>query len=123
MDALAPKVQHYGDKIADLATTRKVDSLPDRLTALWEEGVPLSGDPTVRIETPAERRAVIYEYWRTRTDTEWGDTVRQAVASFCRAVVQTSDAPFTPAELDAYEANHPERPFLRSRDHFPEGLP
>lgn len=119
VDVLAPKVQHYGDKIADLATSRKVDGLPERMTALWERGAPISGSGP-ELQTAAERRQALFDYWYSRTDTEWGEAVREAVESFCRAVVQTSDHPFTEAELDAYAAMLPERPFLRAPPHFAE---
>lgn len=111
VDELAPDVQVLGDRVADLATSRTVNDLPDRLTALWERGVPLrQGDPV--LASPEERRAALYAYWASRTDTVWGAEVQRAVEAFCRAVVQTSDTPFTEAELERYRAERPERPFL-----------
>src|SRR5262249_36815177 len=109
--ALDPKVRTLGDRVADLSTDQTVQSLPDRLTALWEQGRPLApGSP--RLETPADRRRALYEYWASRTDTAWGQEVKDAVEAFCRAVVQTSDTPFTEDELRAYRDAHPEQPFL-----------
>jgi hypothetical protein len=111
VDELAPDVRSWGDRVADLATSRTVDALPDRLTALWEQGVPLQGDGPA-LQTAAERRAALHAFWASRTDTVWGREVQQAVEAFCRAVVQTSEAPFTAEELAAYAAERPERPFL-----------
>ncbi|MEQ1502010.1 MAG: hypothetical protein ABMB14_07250, partial [Myxococcota bacterium] len=109
VDAVAPKVRDFGDRVADLATTRKVDALPDRLIALWDDGRPL--DPAApTLATPADRRRALYTYWVSRTDTEWGHAVQDAVEAFCRAVVQTSDAPFTPAELAALAQDAPGAP-------------
>ncbi len=94
---LAPKVREWGDRIADLATDRKVEVLPDALEALWREGRPLLGEEV--LQTYAERRAALFEYWASRTDTLWGRQVRQTVLAFCRAVVQPSAHPFTAEEL------------------------
>lgn len=91
-----------GDRIADAAVNQKVDALPDLLTALWEEGVPLGADQHV-LATKAERRKAIYDYWKSRTHTVWGDEVRGAVEGFVHAVVITSDDPYTEAELEAFE--------------------
>lgn len=111
VDGIAPKVLVYGDKVADLATSRTIDTLPDRLTALWERGTPLD-DAHAPLATYDRRRRALYEYWVTRTDTSWGWAVREAVEAFCRAIVQTSDHPFTPNELQALAAENPELPFL-----------
>src|SRR5262245_10982736 len=73
-----------GDRVADAAVHVKVAHLPDQLAALWEQGVPLhEGDPP--LATMEARRAAIYEYWRTRTNTVWGHEVQDAVESFVRA--------------------------------------
>jgi hypothetical protein len=91
-----------GDRIADAAVNQTVDALPDRLTALWEQGIPLTGGKPVLV-TKAERRKAIYDYWRSRTHTVWGDEVRDAVEGFVDAVVMTSDDPYTEAELAAFD--------------------
>lgn len=106
-----PEVRIWGDRIADLAVERKADGLPERLGALWAEGIALQGGPPLL--TYRERRAALIAYWESRTDTAWGEAVRQVVVSFCRAVVQHSDHPFTDAELQAFlEAQG--RPLLTS---------
>ena len=116
VEGMQPQVRNWGERIADLATARKVSDLPERLEALWTEGVPLDGGAE-RIDAMAERRAALLRFWGTRTDTVWGEQVRRAVASFCRGVVQDSDHPFTAEEVDAFNATRPgEAPFdLRRR--------
>jgi len=111
-----PQVRRWGDRIADLATARKVGNLPDRLYALWEDGVPLDGSSAV-VSSHQERRQALLAFWGSRTDTVWGEQVRRAVASFCRAVVQDSDHPFTDEEVSTFNASRPgEAPFdLRRR--------
>ena len=111
VDEMQPKVQAYGDRIADLASSRKVEGLPDRLLALWEQGTPLSEGPV--LATPAERRRALYDFWASRTDTPWGQEVKDAVEAFCRGVVQHSDAPFTEDELASFRSMSPDRPFLQ----------
>jgi hypothetical protein len=108
---LAPEVETYGDRVADLHTMRTIDDLPDRLAALWEQGRPLE-DRAQHLGTAIARRRALFDFWASRTDTEWGDQVREAVEAFCRGVVQTSDHPFTPSELDRFEAESG-RTFLR----------
>ncbi len=96
------EIQVYGDRVADLWVERTVLVLPERMEALWEEGTPLEGEAPLR--THAERRQALLDYWRTRTCTEWGDRVREAVEAFMRGVVQQSEHPFTAAELEAAKA-------------------
>jgi hypothetical protein len=93
-------VEEWGDRIADLATERTVDTLPPRLEALWAEGAPLTGGPP--LATMPERRAALRDYYLSRTDTVWGDAVRDAVRAFVYAVVQTSDAPYPEDELAVF---------------------
>jgi hypothetical protein len=90
----------FGDRVADASVRRTVDALPDRLTALWEHGTPLVPGAPI-LATMDERKAAILAYYRSRTDTVWGDQVRDAVAAFVRAVVMTSDDPFEPEEMAA----------------------
>ena len=96
-----PDVQDWGERIADLSTSRKVETLPDRLQGLWDDGTPLvEGDPT--LTTATSRRAAIMAYWGSRTDTPWGEMVRASIEAFCRGVVEDSDTPFTEAEIASF---------------------
>jgi hypothetical protein len=97
VDVAHGPVEEWGDRIADLATDRTVDGLPPRLLDLWERGVPLEGDAT--LQTPGERRAEIRRYYESRTDTVWGQAVRDAIRGFVYAVVQTSETPYPAEEL------------------------
>ena len=115
-------VQAWGDRIADLAVRRKVDELPQAMEALWTDGQPLFREAE-RLETHAERRSELLRYWGDRTESEWGERIRQAIESFCRGVVQQSDHPFTEKEIDAFNAALPEgaRPFSLTRPVVAEG--
>jgi hypothetical protein len=101
-----PKVRNLSDRIADLATDRTVESLPDRLQALWDRGEPLGTGPA--LPTPAARRRAVFEYWASRTATPWGEEVREAVTAFCFGVIEASDDPFTAEELAEFRAQRPE---------------
>ncbi len=111
--SIDPSVRDLGDRVADLAVARTVYELPTLLEALWNEGEPL-GDSDVIVVTYEERRAALLEYWATRTDTVWGDEVKRAIEAFVYGVVQHGDHPFTPEELEAFDAAHPETPFPRN---------
>jgi len=111
---LQPKVEVLGDRIADLATSRRIAALPDDLQALWDEGEPLEarGEP---LQTKAERRRAILEYWASRTETVWGRRVREMVENFVWAVVQDGPDAFTPDEIAAFNADRAE-PFVIPSD-------
>lgn len=108
--ATADELVTLGDRIADASLADALATLPDRLETLWRDGTPLDGDailPTFR-----ERRAVLLAYWDGRTETAWGVQVREAVAAFVRAEVQSSDHPYTAEEQAAFEqTRHSAEPF------------
>jgi len=91
-----------GDRIADASVRRTVDALPERLTALWEQGTPLTEGAPI-LATKAERRDAILAYYASRTDTVWGDQVREATAAFVRGVIMPSEDPYTGDELAAFD--------------------
>lgn len=81
---------------------REVDTaLAGRLTALWEQGVPLFGDGIV--EGRAARRSALLTHWSTRICSPDGAMVRAAVERFLRRVVQESADPVTDVERRAAE--------------------
>jgi len=92
-----PGVAVWSERIADQATHKAVEQLPQELQALWDVGTPLVSDHP--LPSYAERRHELLLYWDSRTDTPWGEMVRASVESFCRGVVQHDDAPFTAAEI------------------------
>jgi len=96
--AVEGDVSEWGDRVADLAIETKADALPDRLQALWDEGQPLEPGQPVLVSA-SQRKAAILRYWETRTDNEWGETMRRVVEGFVRAEVQHSDDPFTSGEI------------------------
>lgn len=105
VDAMNGQVREWNDRIADLHTGQKIAALPQALEALWAEGQPLAvglgeveGGET--LTTMAARREALFRYWDSRTETVWGEEVRRTVEGFCRAVVQSSEDPFTEAELE-----------------------
>ncbi len=99
-------VAHWAGRISDLAVERKASTLPDQLEALWEHGTPLEDDAP-QLVGMAQRRRAIFDFWATRTDTTWGEEIREVVESFCRGVVQYSDHPFTADELASWNAESP----------------
>ncbi len=131
--AVQGDVEEWAARVADLAIDRKAEELPDRLQRLWDDGVPLavdlgasapssSGEDAVEapgwdpIETPADRRAAILEFWGSRTDNEWGEAIREVVERFCRGVIQHSEHPFTEAEIRAFNrVSRAARPFTLER--------
>ncbi|MEQ1508366.1 MAG: hypothetical protein ABMB14_39410 [Myxococcota bacterium] len=110
--ATADELGTLADRIADAAVADTLDALPVRLERLWADGTPLerdaaplatsSGGPT--LATFQARRAALLAFWDSRTETAWGQQVRDAVAGFVRAVVEASDHPFTAAERSAFDA-------------------
>lgn len=102
VDHTAAPLVRLNDAMADAALAERMEELPDQLDRQWAEGISLLGGPP--LPTLAERRAELLEFWDTRTETAWGQEVRDAVAAFVRGVVQASEAPFTPEEMATFEA-------------------
>jgi hypothetical protein len=98
-----PEVDVYADRVADSSTSHQVNALPPRLEALWLRGEPLrSGHPPAL--TMEERKSELLDFWDSRTDTIWGDRVREAVEGFLRAEVQSGPHAFTEAEIALFNA-------------------
>ena len=58
-----PDVVVWGDRIADVAVYERVELLPERLEALWQDGVPLTGGPDAEpLPTVEARKAVSYTH-------------------------------------------------------------
>lgn len=102
VEDVGPLVNTWNDRVADRALAGKLDDLPALLAACWEQGRALDG--ARQLDTATERRADIAAYWTSRTDTSYGDRVRDVVDAYVRAVIQTGEAPYTPAEIDAINA-------------------
>lgn len=100
---LDPELDQWGDRIADRELGSRLQVLPDDLEQLWFEGKPFQ-EGAAPLASVAARKTALLTYWDTRTNTIWGDRVRLTVEAFFRAVVQTSDTPFTAAEVAAFNA-------------------
>ena len=110
--AVQPEAQALGDRVADAATGDLVNDLPDRLEALWNEGTPLDAN-SAPLVTTGERKAALLELWDTRTDTPWGERVREALLAFVRAEVQSTPDAFTAEEIARFnEHRHCETEFV-----------
>jgi len=101
LTGIQPDLTHYRAVLQETAFQDTLYDLPERLDALWEQGVPLEGDPV--LETPEDRRAAALDYWATRADTPHGHQVCQAVALWLSRTVQASEHPVTESEQE--EAN------------------
>ena len=97
---MAEKSRVLAESVADAAIVEASNLLPERLSALWKDGEPLVGD--TKLENYTLRRQALLSYWDDRTETEWGDKIRDAIAAFIRAEVQRSDHPFTAEEVAAF---------------------
>lgn len=104
--AVTPSVQDLQDRMADHATDQTVDGLPERLEACWEEGVPLFA-VEAPLDTMEARRDHLLAFWASRTDTVWGERVREVVEGFLRGVVQGSEVALDAEGVRAFnEGSH-----------------
>lgn len=104
------EVVEWNDRLADVGTGRKIEGLPERLDALWTTGVSLEGD--VILETWEARRAALFRFWDTRTESAWGEAVRDAVQAFILGEVETGEHPFPVEEQERLNAGRlSSRPF------------
>jgi hypothetical protein len=99
--AVDPALVAWREAIRRRALGRQLEALPDRLDALWLQGVGLD-----RTELPdhVQRRAALLEYWSSRADTLEGRAVTRALEIFLREVVATSAHPFTVEEIAQAES-------------------
>ena len=79
-------------------------ALPEQLDGLFTSGVRLDGAPGL-VPTVAERRLMVLAYWSDLRDDPDGLALSAVVETWIREVIQTSDTPFTPAEIRAAEAD------------------
>jgi hypothetical protein len=117
---VADDVVDWNDRLADVGTGRKIEGLPERLDALWTSGVSLEGDAI--LETWESRRESLFRFWDTRTESSWGESVRDAVQAFILGEVETGDHPFTADEKARLNAGRlSSRPFPFRAAPSPEG--
>lgn len=120
--ATAAPLEAWGDRMADAALAQKLALLPDALDGLWLRGEPIDGGPA--LATWEERRAALLAYWDTRTETAWGELVRDAVAGYVRSEVQRGEHPYTAREQADFDARRLSlRPFPWTLDAEPADQP
>jgi hypothetical protein len=77
------------------------ERLPDQLTAVWEDGVPMYGEGS--LDNAVARRKELLDYWATRACSPDGEAARDVVRTFIARVVQESPHPATGPEIQAAE--------------------
>lgn len=101
-DAVREDVVEYRRMLQQRYFSDYVTELPERLNALWNEGVALDGGDTV--VDIAKRRKAVLDFWATRTDTVEGRTISRTVEQWLRNVVMASAFPVTPEEAAKAES-------------------
>lgn len=107
IEAITPELTAYRQALWALALQDQVNALPQRLDALWFDGTPLEGGPS--LATTRERRAAVLDYWATRADTPEGHVVSQTIETWLSEVVQASEDPVTWREQAAANARRNDR--------------
>jgi hypothetical protein len=92
--------------VAHAMDKRLNTELPDLLDAIWHTGHP-SEDEGVFLETPAQRREAILNFWSNRSCVPEGASVREVVATYIEREIQTSQSPATTEEVQ--QANESQR--------------
>lgn len=85
--------------------TQLDEVLPGKLTALWDDGIPLSGSG--HIDDPAERRQAILRHWASRACSDAGDAARVVITRFVLFEIDDSEFPSTAQEIDSAVASSP----------------
>lgn len=94
LDATHAEVNALNEAVARRQLALRVNKdIPGDLEKIWALSLPAT-----------ERRALIFEFWDTRTETPEGEAARDAVESFIRGVVQGSAEPYSPEEIAANNA-------------------
>lgn len=92
-----PALRAYRQVIRDTAMQQVLQALPGRLDALWAQGTPLDGGPT--LTSYAQKREAVLAYWATRPATPEGQAVCLVVEEWLVEVVQRSTHPLQPGEI------------------------
>lgn len=80
-----------------------LDFFPQRLEALWAD----------TRYSPRERRRILYDLWYQTDSTPAGRHAAEMIGAFIERQLACGSADaYTPEELQAFRARHPERPFL-----------
>jgi hypothetical protein len=84
--------------VAHAMDKRLGEEIPDMLEELWGTGMPESKSSSI-LETAAERRAAILQFWSSRACVKEGEQARLVVADFMEYTVQTSENPASTDEI------------------------
>jgi hypothetical protein len=116
---VAPLLEGYREALRLRGFGVYLETLPDRMSALWETGIGLDQSP---LATHHDRKIALLDFWATRTDTPEGRATSRTVEAFLRNVVQESEHPITPAEAaEAQSRRQDGRPLELTR--APESAP
>ena len=103
MAAIIDDVRSWREALcAEGFEARLLVEIPRTLEDAWQRGVPIAGD--VPLQTRADRRRALLDWWATRTCTPEGARVRELVARYLDREVQSSPWPVTADELAAANA-------------------
>lgn len=102
MAEIRPFVSDYRSKIQQRYFSSYISEVPERLDNLWRDGVRLDGSDRI-VTDPAAKRAMVLDFWATRTDTPEGRTVSRTVEIWLREVVMPTAHPVTREEAQAAE--------------------
>lgn len=98
LESIQPAMAAYEEAVVERAmATRTGQEVPEALDALWERGVPFTGN--VPLPDPDQRKAALLGFWLERADNTYGDRVRVVVEDYLNEVVQYSATPVTPQEV------------------------
>lgn len=90
MDSTQDKIRAMNDAVARRELGRRLnEDIPADLDKVWAR---------TEIDV-SQRKVLLYAYWDSRTETPEGEAAKEAITAWFRGVVQTSDTPFTAAEL------------------------
>ena len=86
--------------IAHAMEKRLGEEVPDMLDDIWTEGKTDDHDAPL-LDDHTQRRAVIMDFWASRSCVPEGDAVRRVAADFITEVIQHSEYPATVTEIEA----------------------
>ncbi|MEL6348087.1 MAG: hypothetical protein AAFV53_33575, partial [Myxococcota bacterium] len=87
---LHPELTAWRQAIWDYNRLAREEEIRNRLLSIWRDDA----------RAADARRAAILEMWLNTADSTAGERVRTQIEVFMAGTIQTSDAPFTPTEID-----------------------
>lgn len=102
LSAAGVQIQAFQGAIIGQGEAALLQTFPEKLDRLWEQGVDPRGGPALPDATA--RKAALIELYRTRADTSAGRAVQAMIQDYVVEVVQSSPTPLTEAERAAASA-------------------